>query len=74
MYHEEKMYGIICDNCKESYQDDHNGWSYMIDENSIWELADNDGWHEEGEKHYCPKCHHFDDDDNLVITTLKPTK
>lgn len=58
---------VICDNCGEHLEDYHD-FSIFPDETSV-NLEDND-WHEtEDKKHYCPKCHKIDDDDNLVILT-----
>lgn len=62
-----ECFTLECDNCKEIFQDEHSGFSIFVDESSAWEYADNDGWYEDKGKHYCPSCHDFDDDDNLII-------
>lgn len=75
MIHEVTMFSISCDNCNEDYIESHNGWSAMNDQSSIQELADNDGWHTDDEKHYCPNCFTINDEDNLILkqVTSKPT-
>ena len=73
MYHEEKCVSITCDNCGETYTNDHSGFSWFPNNSDAYEEAGDDGWHEtEDEKHYCPDCHEIDDDDNLIIKP-KPT-
>lgn len=70
MIHEVTMYSISCDNCNKDYYNDHHGWSAMNDQIGIQELVDEDDWHTEGEKHYCPDCFIIDDEDNLIIKKL----
>lgn len=75
MIHEEKCYCGTCDNCGETYMNDHSGFSLFVDENSCHEEMDNDGWYtgyddpEHEDKHYCPKCfkHHPDEDDKIIV-------
>jgi len=67
MIYEEKVYGLRCDGCAEDYIDEHSGFSWYADQQGVQEAADNDGWHGENGKHYCPNCHHFDDNDNLIL-------
>jgi hypothetical protein len=68
MIKELKMFTIICDNCgADAFEGtEYSGYS---DEGFAKEEAIEDGWKEEGENHYCPKCYKYDDDDNLVIVS-----
>lgn len=60
---------IVCDNCEEHFSD-YNDFSIFPDEQSAH--PEGHDWHVTGDgKHYCPKCHKIDDNDNLIITTLK---
>ena len=70
MIKELKIFTVICDNCgADAFEGtEHSGYS---DEGFVKEEAIEDGWKEEEEKHYCPKCYKYDDDDNLVI--VKPS-
>lgn len=64
------MYGVVCDNCGERWIDENNGYAGFTDEISMGNVInDDDTWHSvyRENKHYCPKCFHIDDDDNLVI-------
>lgn len=71
MIHEVIMYGATCDNCGESWYNDHHGWSAMNDESGLKEMISNDEWYTYGDKHYCPSCHNIDDDDNLVLKEVR---
>ena len=66
MYNKVECICLTCDNCGETYMDDHSGFSIYVDENGAHEAAEDDGWHLEGDKHYCPECHTIDDEDNLI--------
>lgn len=67
MIHEIKTYGATCDNCGESWRDDHTGF---VGFTTAWDmsttLAESE-WHIENEKTYCHDCYYFDEDDNLVL-------
>ena len=65
----EELQNVQCDNCQDTYQDDDSGYTWWMDPNDAWESANNDGWTEDNEKHYCPKCHHYNDEDELIINT-----
>lgn len=67
----EELVTIGCDNCKTTYQDEDTGYGFWLQESDAWESANNDGWTYEVDKHYCPKCHHYDEDDQLVIKNKK---
>jgi hypothetical protein len=63
-----EMYTVICDNCKidAAFEDEYSCWSEI---NFAVENAKDCDWIEEDDKHYCPKCYSYDDEDNLVINT-----
>ncbi len=68
---EETLYGIKCDGCAEIYINEHSGFAYWGDSQDAIEEATEDGWHREEAENYCPNCHEFDQDDNLIIKTKK---
>lgn len=74
MYTEEMFYGIDCDNCGESYEDGMNGYSYWMDKQSALDEISDDGWHSDGDIHYCPDCHSFNDEDELTVNTGRSKK
>jgi len=65
----ETLETVQCDNCKTTYQDDNSGYAFWLDRNDAWECANEDGWTKEDNNHYCPKCHHYNDDDELIINS-----
>lgn len=68
MYNKVECITLSCDNCEEIYQDEHGtGYSIWVAESDAFDAAENDGWYSHGGKHYCPNCHEFDDNDNLII-------
>ena len=67
----ETLETVQCDNCKTTYQDENSGYAFWIDRNDALECAINDGWIEENNKHYCKKCHNYNDEDELIIDTEK---
>jgi hypothetical protein len=58
---------LICDNCKETYQNDHSGFSMFLDEDAAWEDAENEGWIKIKKRQYCPECFTTDDKDKVEI-------
>ena len=70
------MFGCKCDNCGEQWFDDHNGFAAFTDEISMKNnISDDETWYVDREhngdnKHYCPKCFIFDDQDNLIIKQI----
>lgn len=64
------MYTILCDNCgKDACEDtEYAAWG---DPNIVLEWSC-ENWVQEGDKHYCPDCFSYDDDDNVVLKTLNP--
>ena len=62
------MFGCTCDGCNEQWFDETNYYIAFTDESSIKDNVSNDEtWHTDGDKHYCPACHKIDDDDNLIL-------
>ncbi len=61
------MYSMVCDNCSQDLFLETEVYSTIQEVERIGNL---EGWHREGTKHYCPSCHQFDEDDNLIITKL----
>jgi len=64
---------LSCDNCQEHFEN-YNGFGIFADKDAAREDAEEDGWYRDGEKHYCPKCHTIDDEDNLIVKPLEKTE
>ena len=60
-------YTVQCDNCGKLYADEQNGFSAWNDADWAMEYASEDNWTEEDDKHYCPDCYDYDDEDNFII-------
>ncbi|HEY3385783.1 MAG TPA: hypothetical protein VGK46_04695 [Saprospiraceae bacterium] len=62
------MYTIICNCCGRDAckGEEHSCWS---DPDFVADGAKESGWHieDKDDKHYCPDCFTWDDNDNLVI-------
>lgn len=68
-----EMYTIVCDNCGvdiASMQD----YSCWHDSDYAEQNADESDWIKEGDKHYCPDCFSYDDDDNIIIKAERKNK
>ena len=71
---EATFYGINCDLCEDDFEDSREGYSFFADESYTNEKALEQGWFigtigdRKVERHYCPKCHHINDDDKLILT------
>lgn len=61
---------LCCDNCNESYENG-NGFGIFADKDAAKDDAVDDGWYDDGDKHYCPKCFTIDDDDKLIVKRNK---
>lgn len=61
---------VICDNCQNLYTDEHSGFSAWNDESAAMEYATEDMWVEEENKHYCPDCYEYDNEDNFIIKPI----
>lgn len=64
------MYAGKCDNCgKEANL--MGEYAALVDKETVLEDLIMSDYHVDGDKHYCPDCWSFDDEDNIV---LKPVK
>ena len=63
---EQTFYAVQCDNCKVIAEDDDDT-AFWSDRGYCIDNAEESDWYIDGEKHYCPDCYSFDDDDNLVV-------
>jgi Zn finger protein HypA/HybF involved in hydrogenase expression len=73
-----EMYTVECDNCKET-RGQHGDYSCWNDENYALEEAIDNEWTEREGNHYCPECHSWDDEDEIIINESRnringPTK
>jgi hypothetical protein len=69
MIKELTFYTVSCDNCNEYFStDDYSGW---VTEANAVEEAYESGWEYVDGKHYCDKCHRYDESDNLIIDELR---
>jgi hypothetical protein len=69
MIQEVKMYTIVCDNCGEDIgaSDEYLCWN---DGQYAEERAMDSEWIKESDKHYCPDCYLYDDDDKLILKQI----
>lgn len=60
------MFTVVCDNCNEdAFKDDE--FSCWSDKDFAEDMAVEIGYIKDGDKHYCPTCVYYDDEDNLII-------
>ena len=64
-----QMFTIVCDKCKKSADED-TIYSCWNDEETAKDVAMEADYITEGDKHYCPICYEYDEDDNLIIKTI----
>lgn len=64
---EKTFYSLKCDGCGKELEDEVEEYAWMYDERVAEEVAVEGDWMSIREKHFCPDCHHYDDDDNLVL-------
>jgi len=64
------MYTVICDNCGKDCNKD-NEYSCWSDVSYTEDVSLEANWHKEDDKHYCPDCYSWDDDDNLVLKLIE---
>lgn len=67
------MFTVICDNCGKDIgsEQDFSCWG---DEDTAKENAIDSDWVEHEEKHYCPECHDFNSDDEIIIDESRKDK
>jgi hypothetical protein len=72
------MYSAKCDNCQETFEHYHTGYTAFADKESCRDAMVNEsssGWIEhkinESVKHYCSKCFQFDDNDKLMLNSQR---
>lgn len=61
-----ECFAISCDNCHDVYEN-NSGYSLFADEQATNEELNDDEWLTQGEKHYCPLCYSYNDNDELII-------
>jgi len=64
-----RFFAVECDNCKNQAHGQEE-WPYWY--SGIIEVEENameSEWLKEGDKHYCPDCFSYDDEDKLIIKT-----
>ena len=66
MIKEVQMFTVVCDNCKLDIGTvgEYSAWN---DENYAETNAMESDWQKEEDKHYCPDCFEYDDEDNFVV-------
>lgn len=66
MLQELKMFTIVCDGCGKDVNEGtgYSGWNC---DNYIEEIRQEAGWEKVDDKHYCPDCFEYDDNDELQI-------
>lgn len=67
------MYTVVCDNCG---KDVNAGGEYscLSDADAAEDGATDSDWLTIDDKHYCPDCVSYDDDDNMVLKTIVKNK
>jgi hypothetical protein len=68
MIKEVQMYTVICDNCGKDCCEGSE-YSCWNDSAAARDVAMDDNWTEDRDfdKHYCPDCWSYDDQDNVII-------
>ncbi len=66
---ERKMYACKCDNCGKDWNDNWLGIMSYNDKGYMeFVVQDDETWHCEDRKHYCPDCWSFDDEGEVVVS------
>ena len=67
MIKDKTVYTYICDKCGKDICDetDYIGWNDL----GVYDIYD-EGWVEVGDKHYCPDCYDYNEEDELIIIEL----
>ena len=67
MIKEVESYYLLCDSCKKVFIDKYGIYSLYLDNVSPFEYAQEEGWIEYEDKHYCPDCYKVDINDKITI-------
>lgn len=63
------MFTVVCDNCSAD-ANENTEYSCWNDAGYAEDVATEADWIKEHDKHYCPKCFTYDDNDELVIVPV----
>lgn len=64
------MYAGKCDNCGKEMKLGGGEYSAYGDPESVEFEMEESAYHIDSDKHYCPDCWSYDDEDNIVLKTL----
>lgn len=67
MITERTFYSVKCDGCGKDLEDIAEEYAWVDDERAVEDVAKDGDWLKIRGKHYCPDCHHYDDDNNLIL-------
>jgi len=70
MIKEFKCFTIVCDGCGKDSNED-SGYSGWDDLGYATDVADEADYIVKDDKHYCPNCYEYDDEDELIIKQKK---
>jgi hypothetical protein len=67
MLKEVKILTLICDSCNKDINEDieYYAWNEIGD---LEYIAHEEDWEKVDDKHYCPKCYEYDDNNKLILT------
>jgi len=69
MFFKEECIGAQCDNCGVVFET-YAGIAVWADKENLH--PEDEGWHVDGDVHYCHSCHKIDDNDKVVIVRRIP--
>lgn len=64
---ERTFYSLKCNGCGRELEDDAEEYAWTDDQKATEDVAVGGEWMCIRGKHFCPDCHHRDDNDNLVL-------
>lgn len=64
---EKKFYGMKCDGCGKMLSSDEFGDEYQDNVRWLEQVAEDSDWKIYGDKHYCPDCYRYGDNDDLIF-------
>ncbi len=73
MIKEMTMYTAVCDECGQQLNvgDEIIAWN---DKGYAEDIAMDSDWVTDNDKHYCPDCYYYDEDDKLIIQSIERSK